>query len=715
MEGEREMDFKKMCYSCMQEKLAEDSPCPHCGFDNRRYSAPANHLPPMTPLNGKYLIGKSIGQGGFGITYVAFDMQLQVVVAIKELFLKHIMSRDEDARTVIIPEAKKQAFEVNKKRFLREARVLAMFNENDNEGIVSVRDHFEENGTAYIVMEYLRGTTLKNYVRKNGKLSFEETKRLLTPVCHALTKVHEFNVIHKDVSPDNIMVLQDGKVKLMDFGGFTALYQDNPDEIVSFKRGYAPPEQYVDNSRIAPATDVYALAATMYYCLTGVKPPDAMDRRAGKELDLPSRLGAKINSAVEKNLIQALELEPQNRQKSVAEFLDSLSVNSGNYNILLVVILVLVVAVALFFVFGRGLLTKPGGSGTSGQNPGEQAEAADGGGEEDGDIVEKVEYEIGEAISFELGTYIFENYADPNYIMGIDSGFGDDGAMLKVRAYEDANRNRIMVTDVVADDGFYNLQAAHTNSYIQTWEAQEPGTEVIQTSVMTDTGTQKWYFIYCGHEDDKDVVIIKNAAGTVLAPQDGQVTDGTPVVLAEENMDDDTQKWYVRWSEKDLSETDVIVYHEGDLVESMEGVFTLASAYDGETMCSVSRYEELEEPEIIAWENVWDETQQFRFVLQNESRYKIYPINQEDGENKCLEHNEETGKIVLRDESDSTNQLFRVVYTGYNMYLLQTYNESVFGFDINEDGNFEGNAIFARPYEDFADSRQEKWLFKAVD
>lgn len=709
------MNFKKICYACMQEKPSETAPCPHCGFSNQTYSVPQNHLLPLTPLNGKYLVGKSIGQGGFGITYIAFDMQLQVVVAIKELFLRHIMSRAEDGRTVVIPDEKAKALEVNKNRFLREARVLAMFNEQDNDGIVNVRDHFEENGTAYIVMNYLHGITLKDYVKQHGKLSFEETKKLLDPVGHALSKVHEFNVIHKDVSPDNIMVLSDGNVKLMDFGGFSTMYQDSEDSIISYKRGYAPPEQYTESGKISPATDVYALAATIYYCLTGTKPPEAMDRRVGNDITLPTKIGVKLDPAVEAALMKALSLDIKDRPRTMAEFQDSLNVRTKKRGIVSFAALAAIVAVV---VLGVVVFTPKKTNGTANKTLEAAELSAEG---EDGKAesssaegsAEETAYEVGEIIPYELGTYIFENYADSNYIMGIDSGFGDDGADLVLKSYYDSNQNRIMVTD--SGDGFYNLQAAHTNSYIQTLESQELGTKLVQLAELVETGTEKWCFVYCGNEDGKDVVILQNAAGSVLAPQDGVVAEGTSVVLAEKNLEDDTQKWYVRWSEKDTQEADVIVYHEGDFVETMEGVHSLASAYDGETMCSVSRYEELTEPEIIVWENVWDATQQFNFVLQEESRYKIYPVDQLEGENKCLEYNEENEKIVLRDESDSENQLFRVVYTGYNMYLIQAYNESVLGYDRNEDDSAEGNAIFARPYEAFEDSRQEKWLFEAVE
>ena len=211
------MDFKKICYNCMKEKEQVGGYCPHCGFKNEDYKYPSNYLRPLTPLNGKYLLGRALGAGGFGITYVALDLHLQVVVAIKELYLKKISIREE-SRTISVNSKDKTLFEDNKKRFLQEARVLAMFNEKDNEGVVMVKDHFEENNTAYIVMEYLDGLTLKELVKKK-KLSFEQVRNLFEPVCHALTKIHQFGVVHLDVSPDNIMIMDNNRAKLLDFGG----------------------------------------------------------------------------------------------------------------------------------------------------------------------------------------------------------------------------------------------------------------------------------------------------------------------------------------------------------------------------------------------------------------------------------------------------------------------------------------------------------------
>ena len=579
------MNFNRICYGCMQEKISEKGICPHCGFDNATYMVPKDHLPPKTPLNGKYLLGKALGQGGFGITYLALDMQLQIPVAIKELFIRKVNYRSQ-TRTVSISPSGRNSFDLHKQRFLKEARILASFNEADNEGIVQVRDFFEEGGTAYMVMEYLQGSTLKDYVSKKGKLTFDETMSVLTPVFHALTKIHEFGVIHKDIGPDNIMVLSNGQVKLLDFGGAYSMFATDVADVVSFKRGYAPPEQYMANGNIGPWSDVYSLAATMRFCLTGKKPIEAMERKTGKELESLSSLGVKISKTAEAAINKAMSLDPKERYKKVEDFQQDLLLAKKNPK----PVKLIAVAAAVILMVSAGLMLfkdkTPTSSSETGNGEVQNSESHEQTEQEAVDNVEEPAYALGDSLPFELGTYIFENYADPNLIMGIDSGFGDDGAALILKSYEDANRNRIMVTDMVEDDGFYNLQAAHTNSFIQTAESQDLGSQVVQLAEMRDIGTQKWYFIYCGHENDKDVVMIQNAAGSVLAPSEDVATEGTPIVLSEPDMNSNARKWYVRWSEKDPSEEDVIVYNEGDMVESKSGIWNIASALDGVTMCS---------------------------------------------------------------------------------------------------------------------------------
>ena len=319
------MDFKKICYNCMRSKEKAEGPCPYCGFDNAMYVTPSNQLLPMTPLNGRYILGRSLGDGGFGITYIALDLHLNVTVAIKELYIRRLCNRGSDGSVIVAPEDQ-ALFDENKKRFLQEARVLALFNEKDNEGVVLVKEHFEEKSknTAYIVMEYLEGRTLKDLV-KDSTLTFDQTIDLMGPVCHALDKIHQFKVIHMDVSPDNIMILKNGKAKLLDFGGVRILgTRDSQDsasnDIIAFKKGYAPPEQYIENGNIGPWTDVYAAAATIYYCLTGKKPVDSMSREPGAELEKPSALGARIPSSSESALMKALSLAPDQRYQSMNDF-----------------------------------------------------------------------------------------------------------------------------------------------------------------------------------------------------------------------------------------------------------------------------------------------------------------------------------------------------------------------------------------------------------
>ena len=631
----------------------------------------------------------------------------------------------------------KTLFEDNKKRFLQEARVLAMFNEKDNEGVVIVKDHFEENNTAYIVMEYLDGQTLKEMVKKS-KFSFDQVKNLFEPVCHALTKIHQFGVVHLDVSPDNIMVMEGNRAKLLDFGGAKTIGAKDDHDIIAFKRGYAPPEQYMENGRIGQWTDVYATAATMYYCLTGVKPIDSMERKAGAELDKPSKLGAKISPAMEAVILKAMDIDPNNRYQTMEEFWDALNkkkADSGNGkkkenkndkkggkkgNSKTGLIIGIVVAVVAVIAVAAMLLHKPTNSSSTdaSQESSSSVETAD---ESVTADETQVQVEVGETMPMTLGTYIFENAADRNYIMGIDGGFGDDGTPLVVKAYEDSNKNRIMVTDEDEGDGYYNLRAGHTDSFIETSESQELGETLRQFVDLYDAGTEKWVFIYCGHDDEKDMdeVIIQNAAGSVMAPKDGNVEAGTEIVLTDLNMDDDSQKWYVRWSELDETESPVIVYKEGDLVENISGVFNVSSALDGQTSMSISRDTNYHpEPTVVLFKAEWlttdDTVFQFEFVpTGSESRYKIFPVDQVDGEHKCLEFDPDTTELVMRDESDSENQLFRIVYVQSNTYLIQTYNESVVGFDLDSNGEAVGASVYSRPYDAVEDSRLESWLLQA--
>ena len=281
-EKRKEMDYQKICPGCMKERPDPAGPCAFCGYDPALREPTEDSLAPGSLLAGRYLTGRILGRGGFGITYLGLDLQLQVRVAVKELFLKSVNQRDRESGLVLAIAGKESLFASCRGRFLREARVLAMLDEKDAEGIVTVRDFFEENGTAYIVMEYIEGMTLREKIGREGRLDYRQMMAYIRPFCHAVMKIHSFTVVHKDISPENIMITPEGRVRLLDFGVACGPEPDPEGEPVSYKQGFAAPEQYSRGGSIRPSTDVYAAAAVVYYCLTGHRPAAAPERQMGR-------------------------------------------------------------------------------------------------------------------------------------------------------------------------------------------------------------------------------------------------------------------------------------------------------------------------------------------------------------------------------------------------------------------------------------------------
>ncbi len=206
------MDYQKICPGCMKERSDPAGPCEFCGYDPAPWGPEGDSLVPGTLLAGRYLTGRILGRGGFGITYLGLDQQLQIRVAVKELFLKAVSLRDRESGRVLAAGGKESLFASCRSRFLREARILAMLDEKDAEGIVTVRDYFEENGTAYIVMEYIEGMTLRDKIGREGRMDYRQMMACVRPFCRAVMKIHSFNVVHKDISPENIMITQEGRI-----------------------------------------------------------------------------------------------------------------------------------------------------------------------------------------------------------------------------------------------------------------------------------------------------------------------------------------------------------------------------------------------------------------------------------------------------------------------------------------------------------------------
>ena len=216
-------------------------------------------------LNGRYRICQCIGQGGFGITYLAKDESLGKNVVIKEYFPVTLVSREEGGALKLCGEMSAgKKFEEGMKRFLKEAQILASLFEVP--GVVKVLDYFQENGTAYIVMEHVKGISLRTYLERSGdEISFDRALSMLLPVVSALEKIHKQGLLHRDINPDNLMVEENGSVKLLDFGAAREYLQEQDSEktkTVLLKSGYAPPEQYDGKGHQGPWTDIYAVSYT---------------------------------------------------------------------------------------------------------------------------------------------------------------------------------------------------------------------------------------------------------------------------------------------------------------------------------------------------------------------------------------------------------------------------------------------------------------------
>ena len=269
----------KLCQSCFREY--EGALCPHCGGIRNE----EHQLPIGTILHGRYQIGRVLGQGGFGITYLGRDRLLGNTVAVKEFFPgSTVFRKNEDSLSVsCINRTMVPHFNYSKERFLREASALVRF--RDLPEVVDILDFSEENGTAYIVMEYVKGVDLAKYVQhRGGRLSVEETFRILRPVMEALGKVHRGGIIHRDISPDNIILDPMGGAKLLDFGAVRAVEDPNVEKGLNksteaiLKQGFAPIEQYNTRGSLGPWSDEYAMCATVWYCLTGTVPTEASTR-----------------------------------------------------------------------------------------------------------------------------------------------------------------------------------------------------------------------------------------------------------------------------------------------------------------------------------------------------------------------------------------------------------------------------------------------------
>ena len=316
------MQFNR-CLGCMEE--TKGYPCPHCGFDPRTVPASNYVLPYGTVLNGHYVVGRVLGQGGFGITYIGYDLSLQRKVAIKEFYPKGQAMRMStmSAQLQWGDDAASQDFRTTgMDSFLREARKMAKV--EDIPEIVRVRESFLENDTAYIIMDYVEGRTLLSVLKEKGPMPWEQAKEIFLPAISAMEKVHREGIVHRDLSPDNLMLTDKG-IRILDLGAAKDLSSGNGASSAQVaKGGFSPMEQYTQRGGSGPWSDVYAMAATIYYTLTGVLPPNAIDRMEEDLINWKLLSQRGVPSSLIPALQKAMNVTVKGRTQSMAELLRQL-------------------------------------------------------------------------------------------------------------------------------------------------------------------------------------------------------------------------------------------------------------------------------------------------------------------------------------------------------------------------------------------------------
>lgn len=317
------MDMNRLCPQCMKEMRGERRGfCTNCGFDFRKMLNEVHQLQPFTMLQGRYIIGKVIQQGGSGIIYVGLDSMQNKKVVIQEFYPNGFVAREENGTAMVMPLTEKLQinFEAWRDRFLEQAGKLAGL--GTCKGMTRVVDAFAENHTAYLVMEYEEGVTLEEYIRQaGGKLMPMQAVQMIEQILPALVRIHEAGLIHADINPDHILIDQNGTVSLRGLGAAGSVIANGSQSLTSLlEPGYAAQEQYRTGGDQGPWTDVYAVSAVLYRCVTGNLPIESSVRLSRDDLTMPRALGIPISENLEAVLKMGLAVLAEKRFKNMKAF-----------------------------------------------------------------------------------------------------------------------------------------------------------------------------------------------------------------------------------------------------------------------------------------------------------------------------------------------------------------------------------------------------------
>lgn len=325
------MAICEYCFDEYDDNIARGV-CPHCGYHHGFVPKDPRYLPVGTIINARYAVGGVIGDGGFGITYRAWDTKLKTAVALKEYYQRGVVNRIPGTKEVFIAAPDRaQEFYYGKDRLLREAQIVSKF---QSDAIVRVNDFFEENGTSYMVMELLNCPTLEDrLLEMNHPFDASEVQSIAEQLCSALREIHDSDVVHRDIAPDNVFITPEGKIKIIDFGSARLSKEDVVERLILVKEGFSPVEQYEiinpENDLQQGWTDIYAAGATLYYCLTGVRPTESRVRKANvdeKKADIqePLQLNPNVPERLNHIIMKAMAINIHERFSSAEEMLKAL-------------------------------------------------------------------------------------------------------------------------------------------------------------------------------------------------------------------------------------------------------------------------------------------------------------------------------------------------------------------------------------------------------
>lgn len=313
----------ELCMNCFSVK-GQYEVCPYCGYVEGTPPVQPHCLTPGTILGNHFIVGTVIGFGGFGITYKCYDTTLGIIVAAKEFYPTGLVNRSPgETKVGLLSGERREQYNAQLKRFFMEAQSVAQFGKAKD--IVNIYDYFEENKTAYIIMEYIDGILLKDYLEKQGAMPAEVALGVIMPVIEGVKKIHSKGIIHRDISPDNIFITDENSIKIFDFGAaqLNSSKEGMAGEKV-IKVGYSAPEQYRDKSRQGFYTDIYSVGAILYQMLTGRKPIESTERERRDKLKSPLELGVKVNSNVDRAVMEAMAVQPELRYQNIQQFEEAL-------------------------------------------------------------------------------------------------------------------------------------------------------------------------------------------------------------------------------------------------------------------------------------------------------------------------------------------------------------------------------------------------------